>query len=90
MGDALKAVVSGAMVMAYLTAGLFFLRFWRETRDRLFVAFAAAFTLLAAQRAALSLLVRADAQDAAVWLYALRLFAFLLILAAIVDKNRAR
>ena len=90
MGDALKAVVSGAMVMAYLTAGLFFFRFWRETRDRLFLAFGTAFSLLAAQRAALSLLVQADAEGAAVWLYALRLLAFLLILAAIIDKNRSR
>ncbi|HYH83175.1 MAG TPA: DUF5985 family protein [Longimicrobium sp.] len=90
MGDALKAVVSGAMVMAYLTAGLFFLRFWRDTRDRLFAAFGAAFCLLAIQRGALSLIVSGDAEGAAVWLYALRLLAFLLILAAIIDKNRAR
>ncbi|HET7460144.1 MAG TPA: DUF5985 family protein [Longimicrobium sp.] len=89
MGDALKAVVSGAMVMAYLTAGLFFFRFWRETRDRLFVAFGAAFCLLAVQRAVLSLLAYADGQ-ATVWLYVLRLLAFLLILVAIVDKNRSR
>lgn len=90
MGDALKAVVSGAMVMAYLTAGLFFLRFWRDTRDRLFAAFAAAFCLLAIQRGALSLVLHADGEGAAVWLYAIRLLAFLLILAAIIDKNRAR
>jgi ABC-type polysaccharide/polyol phosphate export permease len=89
MGDALKAIVSGAMVMAYLTAGLFFFRFWRETRDRLFAAFGTAFVLLAVQRCALSLLPHADTNEAAVWLYALRLFAFLLILAAIIDKNRA-
>ncbi|HET7229047.1 MAG TPA: DUF5985 family protein [Longimicrobium sp.] len=90
MGDALKAVVSGAMVMAYLTAGLFFFRFWRETRDRLFLAFGTAFCLLALQRGALSLLVQADGDAAAVWLYAIRLLAFLLILAAIIDKNRSR
>jgi hypothetical protein len=89
MGDELKALVSGAMVMAYLTAGLFFLRFWRGTRDRLFAAFGAAFCLLAVQRGALSLIANADG-GAALWLYGLRLLAFLLILAAIIDKNRPR
>jgi hypothetical protein len=30
-------------VPRYLVAGLFFLRFWRESRDRLFVSFSVAF-----------------------------------------------
>jgi amino acid transporter len=90
MGDELKTLVSGAMVMAYLTAGLFFLRFWRGTRDRLFAAFGAAFCLLAVQRGALSLIADASDGGAALWLYGLRLVAFLLILAAIIDKNRPR
>jgi uncharacterized protein DUF5985 len=88
MGDALKALVSGAMVMGYLTAGLFFLRFWRHTRDRLFAIFAGAFWLLALQRAVLTVAVH-HGQEGASWIYGLRLLAFLLILAAIVDKNRA-
>ena len=90
MGDELKPLVSGAMVMAYLTAGLFFLRFWRGTRDRLFAAFSAAFFLLAVQRFALTLMADPDAGGASLWLYALRLLAYLLILAAIIDKNRPR
>ena len=88
MGDALKALVSGAMVMAYLTAGLFFLRFWRDSRDRLFAIFAVAFFLLAVQRAVLTIVVH-HGQEGSVWLYGLRLLAFLLILVAVVDKNRA-
>ena len=44
----MNQLVSGAMVMAYLAAGLFFLRFWRQTHDRLFAMFAAAFWILAA------------------------------------------
>ena len=47
-------------------------------------------TQLAVQRCALSLLPHADSNEASVWLDALRLLAFLLILAAIIDKNRAR
>jgi amino acid transporter len=89
MGDELKPLVSGAMVMAYLTAALFFLRFWRGTRDRLFAAFAAAFSLLAIQRFALTLLADTNGEGT-LWLYALRLLAYLLILAAIIDKNRPR
>lgn len=86
MGDALSAVVSGALVAGYAVAGLFFLRFWRDTRDRLFGIFAVAFWLLALQRAALAL--SADPNGEQVLLYGIRLLAFVLILAAIVDKNR--
>lgn len=80
-------VISGALAAAYLTAALFFLSFWRETRDRLFGFFAGAFTLLALQRVALAWALvntRGTTLD-----YILRLAAFLLILVAIIDKNRA-
>jgi uncharacterized membrane protein len=86
MGNALSAVVSGALVAGYAVAGLFFLRFWRDTRDRLFGIFAAAFWLLAAQRMALAL--SADPNGEQLLLYGIRLLAFVLILIAIVDKNR--
>jgi len=80
--------ISGLLVAGYLVAGLFFLRFWRQSRDRLFAFFTAAFWLLAAQRGALAAL-GADAPGST-WLYGLRLLAFLLILAAVADKNRPR
>ncbi|HZG42858.1 MAG TPA: DUF5985 family protein [Longimicrobium sp.] len=82
----MSQLISGALVMGYFVAGLYFLRFWRDTRDRLFGIFAAAFWLLAAQRAALALTT--DANGEQVVLYAIRLLAFVLILAAIIDKNR--
>ena len=81
--------ISGAMSMAYLVTALFFVRLWRDTRDRLFLFFSTAFGLLAAQRTTLSLLVGANAA-LEVSSYGLRLLAFLLILAAIVDKNLRR
>ena len=56
MGDALSSLVSGLLVMGYFIAGLFFLRFWHETRDRLFGIFAGAFCLLGVQRFLLVLL----------------------------------
>jgi zinc transporter ZupT len=86
MGDTLTALVSGLLVMGYAVAGLFFLRFWRETHDRLFGIFAGAFWLLALQR--LLLAVLRDPNGEQLWLYGVRLLAFVLILVAIVDKNR--
>jgi Family of unknown function (DUF5985) len=80
-------LISGAIVMGYGVAGLFFLRFWRETRDRLFLIFAGAFWLLGAQRLALAF--GGNMVEDATGLYLVRLFAFLLILGAIVDKNRS-
>ena len=83
----LLLLVSGAIVMGYAVAGLFFLRFWRETRDRLFLIFSGAFWILGIQRLALAF--TRDMIEDHTALYLVRLFAFLLILAAIVDKNRS-
>lgn len=82
----MNAVLSGALVMGYLVATLFFLRFWMASKDRLFVLFATAFLLLAGQRMALAL-THSWMEDQSVF-YLLRLAAFLLIIAAIIDKNR--
>lgn len=83
----MSELISGAMAMAYLVSGLFFLRFWKDTSDRLFLIFALAFGLLATQRTLLTVL--SEQRDAHLLLYVVRLLAFLLIIAAIVDKNRA-
>ena len=83
----IELLISGAIVMGYAVVGLFFLRFWRETRDRLFVIFAAAFWILGLQRLALAF--SRDMVEDDTGLYLIRLFAFLLILGAIVDKNRS-
>ena len=84
----LLLVITGAITMGYAVAGLYFLRFWRETRDRLFLIFAVSFWLLGIQR--LTLLLSRETVEDHTGLYLLRLFAFLLILGAIVDKNRRR
>jgi Family of unknown function (DUF5985) len=80
-------IVSGAIAMGYAVAGLFFLRFWRETRDRLFLIFSGAFWVLGIQR--LALVMSRDLVEDHTGLYLVRLLAFLLILWAIVDKNRS-
>ncbi|HEX2637908.1 MAG TPA: DUF5985 family protein [Gemmatimonadales bacterium] len=84
--DLLLGLVSGAILMGYGVCALFFLRFWRQTRDRLFLVFALAFGLLGLQR--LALVLTEPVEESRTGLYVVRLVAFLLILGAIVDKNR--
>jgi uncharacterized membrane protein HdeD (DUF308 family) len=83
----MSALISGILLMGYAVAGLHFFRFWKRTRDRLFLIFAIAFWVLSVQRVWLSLAV--DRPGAAVYIYSVRLLAFILILVAIIDKNRA-
>lgn len=82
----LQPFLVGAIAMASLVAALFFLKFWRQTRDRFFVMFSAAFAVDAVNRASIALLPDVLEEQEPVF-YLLRLFAFTLILVAIVDKN---
>ncbi|HEX9001446.1 MAG TPA: DUF5985 family protein [Blastocatellia bacterium] len=78
----------GANAALSLIVGLFFLRSWRDTRDRFFLFFALAFAVEGLNRMALGL--TDPAQEDEPYFYLVRLFSFLLILAAIVDKNRKK
>ncbi len=75
-------------MVAALVIALFFFRYWRQTRDRLFLMFAAGFLTFAVSRLILAFLDEGD--EGRVFVYAFRLLAFALILAAIIDKNRAQ
>ena len=78
--------LSGAIVMGFVVAGLFFLRFWKRSHEGLFVAFALAFWLLGLTQALLTFTdIPVEERS---WLYLLRLAAFSLILASIWIKNR--
>jgi hypothetical protein len=77
--------LAGMVTAGYLACGLFFLRFWSRSRDFLFLAFAAAFWLLALNAAAVTLIPAPDERRA--WFYLLRVAAYLLIAVAIVRKN---
>jgi hypothetical protein len=79
--------LTGAAAMACVVAGLFFLRFWRRTRDRLFLIFSVAFWILGLNWTALGFIEQDEVKTV---LYMVRLLAFVLILLAILDKNRAR
>jgi hypothetical protein len=80
--------ISGILTMGYIVAGIFFLRFWRDTRDRLFAMFGAAFFILAVQRT--GLVFAHDVPERTTAWYFVRLLAFLIIIVAIVDKNRKK
>ncbi|MEO8657365.1 MAG: DUF5985 family protein [Bryobacteraceae bacterium] len=75
----------GIVVAASIVAGLFFLKFWRETRDSFFLCFAAFFTIEGLSR--ISLLFIATPHEGRPEIYLVRLFASLLILTAIIRKN---
>jgi hypothetical protein len=76
----------GASAMGSAAIALLFFRYWRATRDRLFLAFGAAFVAFAANRCVQAASDR-DSEHL-LGVYSLRLLAFLLIIAAIVDRNR--
>ena len=77
----------GVIVTASLAASAFFLQFWRQTRDTLFLCFAAAFAIEGVNRIAFLFVAHPDEGNPVI--YTVRLFSYLLILAAIVNKNRA-
>ncbi len=81
-------ILTGGIAMGSFIAGLFFLRFWRQTRDVFFLCFALSFWLEAGNRIALGLLAHNDESEPA--FYLVRLLAYGLILFAIWHKNRPR
>ena len=78
----------GAAATASFVVGVFFLRYWRDTRDRLFVIFGTAFFILGGTRVALAISISKSEDHT--YIYWFRFLAFALILAAIIDKNRPR
>ncbi|OYW30169.1 MAG: hypothetical protein B7Z47_03915 [Chthoniobacter sp. 12-60-6] len=82
----LNSFFAGAAIVSLLVIVLFFLRFWKRTRDRLFLFFAGAFAFMILER-----VVRAVMPVETEWapyVYSMRLAAFVLIIVAVVDKNR--
>jgi len=84
----MNQMLSGAIAVASLTVALFFLRFWRNTRDRFFLFFALSFLLEGVNRIVLGLL--SDAREDNPLFYSVRVVAYGLIVAAIWQKNRRR
>ena len=78
------AFLHGMVAMGFIIAGLFFLRFWRRTKDRLFFVLALAFWLLALGQAFLGV---SGAYPDQSWEFVPSLGAFSLLILAILMKN---
>ncbi|MGZ4816091.1 MAG: DUF5985 family protein [Terriglobales bacterium] len=81
----IQGFLLGVIATSSITAGVFFLRFWRHTRDTLFLSFAVAFIVEGLNRVAVLFLEKPNEGSPAI--YIVRLLVFLLILAAILKKN---
>ncbi len=88
MIDKLSIAFAGAIVFGYVIIGLFFCRFWQQTRARLFAYFAAAFFILALERVMINTLDFEPIHRPLI--YCTRLVAFLVIAWAIWDANRSK
>jgi Family of unknown function (DUF5985) len=82
----IEGFLLGVVVTSSIVAAGFFYRFWRRTQDRLFLAFAAAFLIEGLNR--LSFLFIESPNEGSPAIYLVRLLAFLIIVMAIVAKNR--
>jgi hypothetical protein len=81
-----EAFLIGVIATTSVIAAAFFLKFWKRTRDMLFLAFSIAFLIEGLNRASV-LFITERPNEGSPWTYVVRLFAFLLILAAILRKN---
>ncbi len=84
----LKLMMLGALATVSFTICLILLRFWKTTRDRFFLFFAAAFGIEGVRRLIFGLMPHQSEQEPL--LYLLQLLAFAFIVYAIVDKNRSQ
>lgn len=82
----IEHLLRGASITTDVCIAIFFLRFWSEKRDALFFFFALAFALMAVSTFVVVWVGRIA--DFAPVAYVLRLLAYVLIIFAIVNKNR--
>lgn len=85
---AILGFFGGALTLGFLVAAVFFLKFWRRTKDPLFLTFAAAFALLAINQAA-PVVFGIPREDQST-VYLLRLAGFALIIWGVLRKNLQR
>jgi uncharacterized membrane protein YoaK (UPF0700 family) len=78
--------LTGVCAATFAAAAIFFLRFWRQTADRLFAILSLGFGILALNYACLGILEPGD--ESRQYYFVIRLIAFLCIIAGVVDKNR--
>lgn len=78
----------GFIAALSLIAALYFFRFWRDTRDWLFVSFVIFFVIQGCSDAAIISYSHPNLGHP--WLYLIRLLSIIVVLAAILAKNYSR
>jgi hypothetical protein len=81
-----QSFVLGGIATASFAVALFFLQYWRSTRDRFFLFLSASFLIEAANRLHMGLVAASSETEPVNYL--VRLVSYSLILVAIWDKNR--
>lgn len=84
----LQTFLLGVLAAMAGVAAAYFFRFWRQTRDLLFLSFTIAFSFESVERTARVFYEHPN--EGSVWVYVGRLITFLLILLAIYRKNFGR
>ncbi len=84
----LESFLLGIIVATSLAVATFFMRFWIQSKDVLFLAFAIAFAIEGLNRIRFLFIDKPSEGSASIYL--VRLFAFIIILSAIVWKNRSQ
>lgn len=75
----------GATTFGSWVIALFFLKYWKRTRDRLFLFFSAAFWILSVNWIALA--TTTPDYEARHWIFVARVLAFSFMILGILDKN---
>ena len=83
--NAIPLMLQGAVAMASLTVALFFIRFWKQTKDPFFLLFGIAFAIDALTRAIVGASEISNENEP--FFYFARLVSFFIIILAIVQKN---
>lgn len=89
----LGSFFAGIAMCAFLASAIFFLKFWRASGDKFFLYFSVACGLLAFERVLLLILlpdihIGAHTPESQAWVYLVRLAAFLVIIGAVIERNR--
>lgn len=84
----MNLMLIGAIALSCFLASLFFIRFWRATRDRFFLYFAFSFFIEGCNRLMLGSIAYSSEEEPL--FYLIRLFAFTFIIIGIMDKNGKR
>ncbi len=86
--------LSGICMATFAASGVFFLKFWKASRDPFYLHFSIACWLLAFERVVvvtlsymLNLMTPED--ESGSWIYIIRLVAFLIIFMAVLKKNQS-